>query len=196
MVDPSAIISLIGFTRSTADLLLGVAAGFTLTFGFASYRMHLADETRLRTARRYLERHHRALTLLDSPDTPVEVLDLAIRLANLIIDERTPSIIAFALAENPRAFDGRSSDDGFAESLTQWSKILSSARPDLVEALSVANVAGLSAFLLRWPDCRAAFDDIMINLAASPVREAEHVIRETKRAMKYQNSPKVAAFAQ
>ena len=191
MADLGAIAVLIGLAKPVAQIFLGASMGIAISLGIGRHQRLMKDEMRLQTASRYLEMHHQALALLDSDDTPIEYLDLAIRFADLIKDPRTRSAIALALSRNPKAFENRPGEEREALEAA-WGRVARANRPDLWEALTLANITGLQAFVLRWPECKPAFDDILVNLAASPVREAEVVIRETKRAMTSQHSPKVA----
>src|SRR5277367_2670415 len=188
MIDPSTIVLLVGFTKSVASIFLGGSVGIALSLGIIRYQAHKNDEKRLKMAISFLEKHYQALAALDVDDTPIEALDLAIRLSNLIIDPRAPSAIAFVFSKNPHVFRDRRGENDASAAL--WSRIKSEARPELLEALAMSNMTGMGAFILRWPECKAAFEDVLINLAASPLRETEIVIRETKRAMAYQESPK------
>ena len=192
MADFGTISILVGVAKPAVTLILGASMGVAVSLGIDRHRKLLKDEMRLRMAARYLERHLHALAILDSDDTPVEFLDLAIRFSDLIKDPETRSTIAFVLARNPKAYENERREAVSAKWDTEVEKAVRAKRPDLWEALVLANIAGMQAFVLRWPECSPAFDDILADFAASPVREAEIVIRETKRAMTYRHSPKVA----
>ncbi len=166
--------------------LLGLASGLVLGFaaGWLDRRLQAADLriSELKSARMMLDRYYRALSVLDDEDTPAEILDLASRLAGLIQNPLTPKAIAYVLSVNPNAFLTKKS-----ENKEKWVAIIKNTRQDLLEAFATSNAAGIAAFVGRWPECRGAFDDILVELAASPVREAENVLDVTNKALSYLN---------
>jgi hypothetical protein len=167
--------------------LFGLTTGLALGFaaGWLDRRLRAADLriSELKSARMMLDRYYKALAVLDDEDTPAEILDLAIRFARLIQNPLTPKAIAYVLSVNPKAFltnqiENKSHNE-------KWVTILMKTRAYLVEAFATSNAAGMAAFVGRWPECRGAFDDILVDFAASPAREAENVLDITNNALSY-----------
>jgi hypothetical protein len=117
------------------------------------------------------------------------MLAFAIKFAKVIQNPETPKAVAYILSVNPTAFS--------LKNLTQkmdWDPIFKQARKELLEAFYISLAAGMGAFVSRWPECEGMFNDILVDLAASPVGEAEIVISATDKALSYLNVSE-AAFA-
>ena len=175
--------------------LIGLATG--LAFGYAHGLLDrrlraVAMRIRvLKSARLMLDRYHKALCVLDDEETPAEILDIAVRFAKLIQDPLTPKAIAYILSVNPDAFRiKRLENESHKE---KWVTIAKKTRPDLLEACATSSVAGMAAFVRRWPECRGAFDDILVDFAASPVREAANVLDVANKALSYLNVSRTGA---
>lgn len=169
--------------------LLGLIAGLALGYAHAlldrrlrAAAMRIRD---LKSARLMLDRYHKALSVLDDEDTPAEILDIAIRFAKLIQNPLTPNAIAYILSVNPDAFRIKQLENESHKE--KWAAIAKKTRPDLLEACASSSVAGMAAFVRRWPECRGAFDDILVDFAASPVREAANVLDVANKALSYLN---------
>jgi|GEM_PF-6020029 len=167
--------------------LLGLAAGlaFAYAHGLLDRRLRAAAMRirELKSARLMLDRYHKALSVLDDEETPVEILDIAVRFAKLIQNPLTPKAIAYILSVNPDAFRIKENESH----KEKWAAIAKKTRPDLLEASAASSVAGMAAFVRRWPECRGAFDDILVDFAASPVREAANVLDVANKALSYLN---------
>jgi hypothetical protein len=166
-------------------LATGVALGFAV--GWLDRRTRMADQRvrELKSAQLMLDRYHKALSVLDDEDTPAEILDIAIRFAKLIQNSLTPKAIAYILSVNPDAFRIKQLEIELHKE--KWAIIAKKTRPDLLEAFATSSVAGMAAFVGRWPECRGAFDDILVDFAASPVREAANVLDVANKALSYLN---------
>jgi hypothetical protein len=164
--------------------LLSLAAGLALGYAHGLLDRRLRATTMrirlLKSALIMLDRHHKGLAVLNDEDTPAEILDIAIRFAKLTQNPLTPKAIAYILSVNPDAF--RMENKSQKE---KWAAIAKSTRPDLLEAFSISSVAGIAAFVGRWPECRGAFDDFLVDFAASPVRETENVLVVVDKAISY-----------
>ncbi len=188
MVVSNIIIATTDPARAAAFIGLCATLGVALGVAIVRYMNNSADMTRLRAAREALDRHHAALAKLDDEETPREALDIAARFSEWICDPRTPIAVAAMLKLNPAAFAGGPREPRSAAG-ERWRRL---AREDLREALALSIVTGLRAFVLRWPECAGTFDGLWVDVAASPVRQVEHVIRETRRAVDLQHALKVA----
>ena len=167
--------------------LLGLVAGLVLGYAHALLDRRLRVAAMricvLKSARLMLDRYHKALSVLDDEATPAEILDIAIRFAKLIQNPLTPKAIAYILSVNPDAFRIKQNDSH----KEKWAAIAKKTRPDLLEAFAKSSIAGMAAFVGRWPECRGAFDDILVDFAASPVREAANVLDVANKALSYLN---------
>jgi hypothetical protein len=165
--------------------LFGLISGLILGFaaGWLDRRLRAADLrlSELKSARTMLDRYYKALAALDDEDTPAEILDISIRFAGLIQNPLTPKAIAYILSVNPEAFSIKQLDK------EKWVDLAKKTRPDLLEAFATSSIAGMASFVGRWPECRGAFDDILVDFAASPVREAVNVLNVANKALSYLN---------
>lgn len=163
---------------------IGAALGSATVLASERARSHARREHQLRAANDFLRRHLKALAALDDDDTPVRCLDLAIRFSQLIQNPHTPKVIALALKENPSAFKV----DNIGSKTNEWDQEIRNlaARPDLASAFATMLVSGMAAFVSRWPECKLAFDDLLVDIVAAPVREASAIVTVTSRAFEYQ----------
>ncbi|MGH6851268.1 MAG: hypothetical protein ACREDD_12625 [Methylocella sp.] len=169
-----------------------IGFGFGLIIAWRDWRVRAAvlRINGLKSARKMLERHHKALAILDDDDTPEEVLYLAIRFAKLIQNPALPKAIAYILSENPQAF--RIENGADKQQNERLMAVLMKTRFDLIEALVTSIIAGMAAVVGRWPECRGAFDDILVDIAASPVRETGNILDIMDKAISYLSVTRMA----
>lgn len=103
--------------------------------------------------------------MLDDEDMPLEAISLAVRIATLIQNPAAPKAISYILSKDPNAFKISAN----CSQREKWAEIIKNTRPDLIEAFYTSMVAGMAAFVGRWPECRPAFDGILVDFVASPV---------------------------
>ncbi|MGO9743970.1 MAG: hypothetical protein ACLPN5_21125 [Roseiarcus sp.] len=176
--------------HAIGSTLAGGALGVFIGNSISRHQSHVDAEQRLVRAKALLEKHFAALEALDDDDTPSEALELAVRFSKFIQDARTPLALELILAKDPSALrTERATSAKRGQRLEAFDR-----RPDLEEAMSVAIFAGIRAFVARWPKCGPVFEDILLEIGASPVREAEKVISVANRAMS-DSAPTSAAFA-
>jgi hypothetical protein len=167
------------------SMILGGVLGMILSWATTRSKVAYKREQSLKSAQMMLTKCYEALAVLDDDETPVEVLDIAVRFAKLIQDPATPKAIAYLLSKNPDAFRSDKKNSVNRDYINEM-------RPELQEAFAISTVAGMAAFLGRWPECRGAFERLLVEFAASPVREAEQVLETTGKAISYLKATNVA----
>ena len=165
---------------------MGMAVGIATAWAVSSYLNHANRQRQLELARAMLEKHFKALGRLDDNETPEWALDLAVRVSQLIRDPGLPGRVSSILDADPDAFRPALERELRVES--SWDDI-EQLRPNLREALGMANVAGMQAIAARWHLRRPALDEVLVDLGVSPVNEAERILDVRSRATSSRRFP-------
>lgn len=152
-------------------VMLGLGAALVEARAFKARQR----EAELREAIHFLDMHYECLLQLDDPDTPVEVLELALEWNAIIHDRNSPAIIAAHAGELAESGTRRRTRE--ANALTDSMARLTQKRPDLTAAFIRASLAGIEAFLLRYPKCRPALGHMLLDVASAPAEETMRVVR-------------------
>lgn len=131
----------------------------------------------LETANDSLRAHFKAMSQLDDPAMPSELLDVALSLSGILNDRTAVDRIIAAFASyhaNPAPQNERE------ERVHRLYNELVRHRPDLASAFTQAAMTGMIAVMARWPDSLAALRHPVLDVVIEPVDETMKVIRYAK----------------
>ncbi|MDP4027174.1 hypothetical protein Q8W71_31850 [Methylobacterium sp. NEAU 140] len=165
-------------------VLIIVAAAVALFVNKRQREAHARREAEMREAVDLLAVHAKTLAILDDDAMPASLAAFALEVSDLLHDfDQRPVVLAATRIKreeylrSPRLSTGLGPE---TERLQANLETLLATRPDLATAYVQSIVAGILSFERRFPECAGAFGLDVAKLIASPVNEAERVVRQAK----------------
>lgn len=174
-------------TTASSLLLGGVAIIVTLSAGFSAlmsrHALHARRERELREAIDLLRLHYDAMGRMDDEATPEGILEFALKLSRMLHDPKVRESTIRVLREGFDPVEDPSPDlvKGTDIVYEEYQRLLK-IRPDLATAFIQSIVSGILAFEKRWPECAGILSSHVTRVVASPVEEAQRIVRAADRA--------------
>ncbi|MCJ2136090.1 hypothetical protein MKK69_18890 [Methylobacterium sp. J-026] len=165
-------------------LMIIVAAIAAAMAAIRQQETHARREAEMREAVDLLAVHAQSLAALDDDAVPPTIAAFALSVSDLLhdADDRLATLIAARIrrTQHERGTARRPEPDAESMALMAEFNTLLDERPDLATAYVKSIVAGILSFERRYPECAGAFGFDLAKLIASPVDEAEFVVRQAK----------------
>jgi len=187
-------------TTASSLLLGGVAIIAMLSAGFSAlmsrHALHAKREREMREAIDLLRLHYDAMGRMDDEATPEGILEFALKLSRMLHDPTVRESTIRVLREGIDSADDHSPDVIKGTDIVyEEYKILLRMRPDLATAFIQSIVSGILAFEKRWPECAGILSSHVTRVVASPVEEAQRIVRAADRATGLWSVPPIDAVA-
>lgn len=141
-------------------------------------------EAEMREAVDLLALHVISLEALDDEAVPSSLLSSAFDLSDILhnADHRIATLVAAQIHKARRSGRKPASADASAEAdaLVADFHALAARRPELATAYAQCIVAGILSFERMFPQCAGAFGLDIAKAVASPVNEAERIVRQAR----------------